>query len=310
MKNQELTIFAGPCSVDEDNIKDIYEIAKVKVNGKKAIAGTRVVGLKSRTELDIENSDNGFMGLDMKRMLWNFNVWGYGGNKDSLRPLPSVQIAKKIYEDTGLIPSSEIMLPAIQLACIAKEFTDLPFFIWTPSVNQLGWPLREMAGFAHEYGWTVGIKNAKWLGEHYEIAEKEDYDGVTSLEKTWAGLVSYAADQTDKVILVHRGVDIGDKHGHRNVPVHETAKRTKLKSRVKLYFDSSHIYGPTMRDHIVEETIKAMKMKINNEEYLYDGILIETGHSKTDAKQHISVRELQVLVNRISKYRKINSNNR
>jgi hypothetical protein len=46
-----------------------------------------------------------------------------------------------------------------------------------------------------------------------------------------------------------------------------------------------------------------MKMKINENEYLYDGILIETGRSKTDTEQHISVEELKILCKEISKFR-------
>jgi hypothetical protein len=58
-----------------------------------------------------------------------------------------------------------------------------------------------------------------------------------------------------------------------------------------------------MRGDIVKETIKAMKIKINENEYLYDGILIEAGRSKTDTEQHISIEELKILCEEISKFR-------
>lgn len=49
MKQQQLTIIAGPCSVDQNNISEIFEIADITVKNQrdqtqKAVAGTRVVG--------------------------------------------------------------------------------------------------------------------------------------------------------------------------------------------------------------------------------------------------------------------------
>ena len=59
-----------------------------------------------------------------------------------------------------------------------------------------------------------------------------------------------------------------------------------------------------MRDHIVEGTIEAMKMKDEDENFLYDGILIEVGDSVTDTYQHITVQELKDMVTELSKFRK------
>ena len=44
---QKVQIIAGPCSVDNQNIEQIYEILEIP-----EIFGTRVIGLKSRTALD------------------------------------------------------------------------------------------------------------------------------------------------------------------------------------------------------------------------------------------------------------------
>ena len=68
MNNMQLTIIAGPCSVDENNIKEIREIAQIEAmdiskQKKRAIAGTRIVGLKSRTDLDTRGEG---MGMDFQ----------------------------------------------------------------------------------------------------------------------------------------------------------------------------------------------------------------------------------------------------
>ena len=51
-------------------------------------------------------------------------------------------------------------------------------------------------------------------------------------------------------------------------------------------------------------TIEAMRMTVDNQ-FLYTGILVETGTSITDTKQHITVDELQLMLNEISKFRKL-----
>jgi hypothetical protein len=70
-----------------------------------------------------------------------------------------------------------------------------------------------------------------------------------------------------------------------------------------MLFDPSHSYGPSKRDEILEGTIKAMNMKLNDEEYLYDGILIEAGTSVTDTDQHVTIAELKDMVKALSKTR-------
>lgn len=313
--SQPVCIFAGPDSIDDYNIQEIYQIADIEINGKKAVYGTRTVGLKSRTSFDPTNSDKGFMGCDFDVIMKNFNIFGLGGTVDDLKPLPSVNMAAQIYNDTGLVCSTEIMLPAIQLACIAKSFKFKPFMVWNPAVDQLGWHLRQMSGFANEYDWTVGIKNGKWLGEDYELAENPNFQGITSIEKTWDGLVDYVvAGGAPEIVLIQRGCDLPRKGEYRNLPIHYTAKRTKLRNQargieVKLFFDPSHSLGPKKRDQIITETVKAMKMKINDQEYLYDGILIEVGTAKCDTDQHITVAELKELVERIAELRELQYRN-
>jgi hypothetical protein len=307
MKNSEVKIFAGPDSLDDYNLEEVYKMAEIKVDNAPALYGARTVGLKSRTNFDKDNTDKGFMGFDFEAIMQNFNIFGHGGNADDLVPLPTVEMAEKLYQDTGLIPSSEIMLPAIQLACIKKSFAEDPFLVWNSAVDQLGWHIRQMAGFAEEHGWMVGLKNGKWLGEEYKRAEKADFNGKTSIEIVWDGLVNYASI-AEEVILIQRGCDLPAKGEYRNLPIHYTALRTKKRhhdKNVSLYFDPSHSLGPKMRDQIIDKTVEAMQMKIDEEHYLYDGVLIEVGTAKCDTHQHITVAELQELIDRIAAFRKL-----
>jgi len=308
MKNSSVTIIAGPDSLDHHNIEEVYQIAGITYNGKKAIAGTRTVGLKSRTSLDISNSEENFMGTDFEVIMRNFNIFGLGGTVDDLKPLPTVTMAEQIYKDTGLLCSTEIMLPAIQLGCIAKSFKFKPFMVWNSAVDQLGWHIRQMAGFASEYDWIVGIKNGKWLGEEYEVAESDSYKGTTSIEKVWDGLANYAqlAPQT---WFIQRGCDLPSKGEYRNLPIHHAAGRIKRKHvDKKMFFDPSHALGPKMRDRIVDKTIEAMRMTADDDTYLYDGILIEVGTAKCDTHQHITVKELDDMVQRIGEFRTFDTN--
>ncbi|MDQ6984984.1 MAG: hypothetical protein Q9M91_00600 [Candidatus Dojkabacteria bacterium] len=103
--------------------------------------------------------------------------------------------------------------------------------------------------------------------------------------------------------MIHRGFDIPEKADYRNYPMHNHAARVKKRTGCKLYFDPSHAYGPRMRDSILDATIDAANMKLNESGFLYDGILIEVGTSKTDTGQHISISELKKLVVDISKNR-------
>jgi len=310
IKNNALRIVAGPDSLDDYNINEVYQIAEIKAKGKRAIHGARTVGLKSRTGFDKDNSEKGFMGFDFEAIMKNFNIFGKGGNANDLVQLPTVEMAEKLYKDTGLLCSTEIMLPGIQLACIKKSFANAPFMVWNPAVDQLGWHVRQMAGFAYEHGWTVGLKNGKWLGESYEKAENPDYQGKTSIETTWDGLVDYAfaVEKAPEVVLIQRGCDLPDKGEYRNLPIHKTALRTKLRhasKNVQLFFDPSHSLGPKMRDRIVDMTVEAMKMRIDDTTFLYDGILIEVGTAKCDTHQHITVAELQELADRLAEFREL-----
>jgi hypothetical protein len=303
MKNPQLTIIAGPCSIDEHNIKEIYDIASLEVQNSQgryqpAIAGTRIVGLKSRTEL---NASGTGMGIDHNAFQKNHAIFMEGGtHKDFIIP-PSVVYMKDVYKNTNMLIATEVMDSHLQMPFMEGMIPEGKALLWNPAVMQLGWPLQTMAAYAQKHGWYVGIKNGKWLD--HTIEEVDSGKMITTMEKTWAGLAKYTRQVQDRTILIHRGVDIPNKGNYRNYPVHETAKRTKQQSGAQLYFDPSHAFGPKKRNEIVPAVIEAMKMTATDDEYLYDGILIEVGTSQTDTDQHISVKELEHLVTELARTR-------
>lgn len=305
--NKKLTIIAGPCSVDLDNIIDIHKIAEIKVSNRfgrvqRAIFGTRVIGLKSRTSL---SKDGKNMGIDFPVFRKNIDLLIQGRSIKDLKALPSVKIAKEIIKKTGMLVAAEIMDPMSQLPIFERMLPKEKVLIWNPSVNQLGWPVLNMGMFAKKNHWFVGLKNPKWFGD--------EALGQTTMEKTWIGLSHFTGMNEpgleEKLILIHRGVDIYNKGDYRNLPVHQAAKRAKQATHAKLFFDPSHIHGPKLRDSIVQATIEAMQMKIDEDNFLYDGILIEVGRSKTDTEQHITVKELKELCCQLAKFRDLSEPN-
>ncbi len=305
MTNTQLTIIAGPCSVDDNNIREIREISQIEVtnrngNKQRAVAGTRIVGLKSRTELDATGDG---MGMDYAAYMKNSQILLDGGSIQDFEILPSALIAEKISKETNMIIATEVMNPIIQLPSFEKRVGKGKLMPWNPSVNQLGWQIEQMAAFARRNGWHIGIKNGKWIGDHLQTADSHEYKGKTTMEKTWSGLVKYVKEIEHDIVLIHRGVDVPGKGNFRNAPVHHIAKRVKQETNIKLFFDPSHSYGPKMRDHIVEAVIHAMDMRMENGSYLYDGVLIETGTSATDTEQHITVDELRFLTKELAKKR-------
>lgn len=304
-KQYDLEIIAGPCSITPENTEEVIdEIAKIQTpDGQRAIFGTRVVGLKSRTSLDLLGEG---MGIDSQAIQKAMKL----PLQERLKiKIPSVELAEKIVKKTGMVITTEIMIPHIQLPYWeSKKPFQGKLMIWNPAVNQLGWNLYEMGEFAQKNDWNIGIKHGKFLGKDpLEVANHPDYKGETSLEKVLIGLTSYVPDMREDLIIIHRGVDVPGRGDYRNAITHEIMKRIKKKipKSNRLYFDPTHSIGPIMRHKIIDEIMRSMKMKIGDE-FLYDGILMEAGSSSpVDLGEHITIEELKQLVIDLSKFRKL-----
>lgn len=293
----DLEVVAGPCSFAEGNLSEIKQIADIRcADGhgglQRAIWGTRVVGLKSRTELDASGEG---MGIDFHALT---------NPAEGIIP-PSVRFAEQIVKETGLLVATEVMMPHRQLPHYVDRIPKGKLLAWNPSVMTLGWPVMEMAKFAKENGWLVGLKHGKWLGEGIDAVENTNRTAPSSMEKAWTGLATFCQGLDGSLVLIHRGVDVDGKGEFRSMPLHEAARRAKQRiPGSKLYFDPSHSFGPRLRDNIVTGTINAMRIPDGNS-FLYDGILIESGTSITDTMQHISLPELENLTRELSTFRRL-----
>jgi len=241
------------------------------------------------------------MGIDFPVFMENLELFFKGKSVQKFKIPPSVKIAQQIVKNMNMLVATEVMSPLLQLPLYEKRVKKEKLMIWNPAVNQLGWPVMKMGIFAKRNGWFLGLKNGKWLGDEHK--------GQTTMEKTWIGLTHFAGLSDpgfdEKLILIHRGVDIQRKGEFRSLPVHEAAKRVKLATKAKLFFDPSHSFGPKLRHKIVEGTIEAIKMKLDDQNFLYDGILIEVGRSHTDTEQHITVSELEEMCHRLAEFRNL-----
>ncbi len=304
--NQKITIIAGPCSVNKSNIDQLFRIANICVTNtanksQRAIWGLRVVGLKSRTSMDSAGEG---MGMDFHKYMCNADLVTSNRSVDNFKIPPSLEIAWRLVQETGLTVATEIMDPVIQLPLYEKANPKGKLLIWNPAVNQLGYQMYIMGIYAERNDWFIGIKNGKWLGE---ISDGD----INIMEKNWIGQISFATkdkqfSSRDRIAMIHRGVDVAGKGKSRHLPVHDSAEKVKKMTKVKMFFDPSHSFGHFLRDQIVDQTIMAMHMKTSEGEYLYDGILIEVGTSKTDTEQHITIEELQRLCDEIIKFRELN----
>ncbi len=305
--NKHCLIVAGPCSVDANNLDEIMEISRMTVTNtqglkQRAVAGTRVVGLKSRTEL---SSDGKGMGIDYEVYKSNLCRLLSGKSLASFDLTPSAKYSIDIFEKTNMLIATEVCSPLIQLSVLSGKIPKHKMLPWNPAVNQLGWPLHEMATIAKRNDWFIGIKNGKWLGDSLANAESPKHTGGTALEKVWHGLGSFTQMSDEHVFMIQRGIEATVRGDFRSVPIHQTASRVRTLSHRNMLFDPSHSLGPKMRMHIVSATIDAMRIRMPDGSFLYDGALIEVGTSVTDSEQHISLQELQDLCDELARIRNL-----
>jgi len=305
--NRSFEVIAGPCSVNETNIKQLYEIAKMSVNGRWAVGGLRVVGLKSRTAY--KEGNPAYMGMDALVYERNLAARLYNDTQIvDMEQLPSLVIGVDLAKHYGIRIATEIMDSDIQLGLAALESGLNGLFVpWNPSANQLGFPVLRTARMAARYGWTVGIKNGKWIGAETNLADDSSVENRTPIEDVWNGLAVYADLLNNHKIMIHRGFDVPEKGDHRNLPLHNMAAAVKARAGecVRMFYDPSHALGPKMRDQIVANTVLAAQMRMPDGSYIYDGLLIEAGDSTTDTDQHVTLAELEDLIIQLSKYRDI-----
>lgn len=300
MKNSKVTIIAGPCSIDETNQDQLFEIAQIKTSGtdtRRAVWGVRVVGLKSRTS---RNETGAGMGIDFHVYTENLERYMRGESQEQYKLFPSIHLAHRLVKETGVVIGTEIVDPLLQLPLYEKVIPNGKLFAWNPSVNQLGYQTLAMSKYVARNNWYLGIKNGKWLGDTTD-------ENISTMEKSWSGLINYAEVDAVDISLIHRGVDVSGKGNYRNLPVHSIAQRIKQNFSAKLFFDPSHSFGPLLKHKIVDETIAALRMVTDAGDYLYDGLLIEVGESVTDTEQHIPIKEFQRLCNEISVFRQLQS---
>ena len=75
---------------------------------------------------------------------------------------------------------------------------------------------------------------------------------------------------------------------------------------IPIFFDPRQVCGQKLRNQIVDKTLEALQLKLDEDRYLYNGILIEAGTSTTDTEQHITIKKLSNLIDEISKLEKSN----
>lgn len=296
-------IIAGPCSISATKAGELKDIISFNNNTRRPIYGVRVVGLKSRTEL---KNDASYMGMDFDVHMKMYNEI-LNGNFSVLNNAnyQSVEIAKEILDlDKHITIATEVVDPILQMPILARNIKQnlLP---WNPAVNQLGWQMKIIGEYAKKYGFSIGIKNAKNLG--ISAKDSEENNQTAPLEKVWKGLATYTGinEEKSRIFMIQRGVDDAEKGNYRSMPIHCCAKRVKQFTGYQMMFDPSHSFGPKLRDKIVDGTIEAMKMKLDNGDWLYDGALIEVGTSTTDTEQHITINELSNIIDELSKFREM-----
>lgn len=306
----DLTVIAGHCSTnyeDPNQVEEMYQISGIVVEGRngvmqRAVTAIRYIDqMKSRTCV----SPDGTTGMGDAYPILEQAILT-GEPVDGIPP--STQFGSDFIANTGMGLAAEIMIPGLQLPIYENAYPKGMFVVWNPAVNALGPNMLQMGAYANRNDWHIGIKNPKWLDVEYEEVTDEGMDFETQLEIAWLGLANWAKRSGAEISFIHRGVTIPERGENRNALVHNVVRRlAKILPEAGRWLDPSHALGKKRRDEIVEETIEAMKMRVDpndpNSPFLYTGLLIEVGTSETDTEQHISVAEFHYMMTEIAKFR-------
>lgn len=320
MKNHQLTIIAGPDGVDVNNCN---AETLIKIAQLPEVDMVRCVGAKSRTAINSQT----FCGIDYDLIKHNQNIIADGGSSanfvlTNIDGTPtSLDMAKETYLQTGKGFATELSGGIIQLLIIQEyikrnpELIDMPVMIWNPAVDQLANNMDATARIVARNGWSLGIKNSHALGEMYSKAESSSYTGESSLEKRIKGMVEIALHNNVKdIIVLMRGVDIGEKteQNMRNVETPYTAMRLgkyfENTPEVRLGIDHNHSMGGMQREGLLSKLKESAIIKINENKYLYDVLLVESvlspeSTSLCDGDQPLYYDELVELCNFIKENR-------
>lgn len=187
---------------------------------------------------------------------------------------------------SGMIMATEVLFPE-QVNQVIEEviknngkLNNLLF--WLGSRNQNHKVQKEIASQINKVSKEIKlmIKNQPWRDEAH-----------------WLGIVDHVASgglALNRIVLCHRGFSMGwspNPLGLRNIPDWEMAMKVREKTRLPMIIDPSHIGGT------VENVFRIAK---ESSQYDFDGLMVEVHptpkKAKTDAKQQLTVKELDKLL--------------
>jgi 3-deoxy-D-arabino-heptulosonate 7-phosphate (DAHP) synthase len=213
---------------------------------------------------------------------------GFDGIKESGIPL----MAKAA--TMGLNPATEVLTPeqaeTVVTGVLPSLCDDGRMMLWVGARNQNHLSQQEIARVAaQDSRITVMFKNQPWYSESH-----------------WEGIASHALEggvAAENLILCHRGFTPGKHEPNpgklRNIADSEMAMRVKAATGVRVILDISHIAGSV--DNIEPVALAHMQ-------YDYDGMIIEVHPNPrfawTDAKQQITWKELDTLLEKLDKQAK------
>lgn len=311
MTNREaiLQVIAGHCSFSNEpgQLGELHTIANIHVptisgSHQRGVHSVRFVTLKSCT-----NANNPGIGIDAPAVSY---IIAHPDQKETI-DLPGIKMAAQFAKEEGVGIGAEIMIPHIQMPQYEGRLAGIAsLFPWIPSSVILGWVAQEMDFWCQRTGWTLGIKNPKWLGSTLAEAEDPSSDIMTSMQRSWEGMETFTSAETDTV-FINRGVDVPEKGTHRNAVTHDIARRIKRnKPHRRMGIDLNHACGLNHRDEIAPLLVQALLMTVDGTPLrrggipLYDVLLAEVGTTSiTDSGQHMTIPEFSDVLTEVAKHR-------